>query len=388
MRFFIYFIVFFLTAQNLAANPLIVFCLDNLKSSDLDKCKFLTDLKQKGISSPGLEPVFPVKSFPNLITISTGLYPVNHGIIANNFKDFHLGEYYSISDTSITKNPDWYHGRLIWEWAKQFGKITAGFNWPATNLNSYKRKADISVNSEDSTLSDFVISMVSGETFSKADIVLIYLNNQEIFNYKENSKEYNKILVYYDDIIKNTFQNLNVAGINDFNYMVLSTGGLEDISNGDLISIENELNSSKNLIVQNYGSFMILDGNQNEIDIISKKLKTRNGISTYLKPNYPDEFNYQNSPLTGKALVIADPGNLIINESMEQSNLPIKNANGYLPRDLNMHGVFIAGGADIKSLKTGTIKTIDIFALMCELLKVPLPNNIDSKPERINFILK
>jgi hypothetical protein len=362
--------------------------LDNFKSSDLNNCEFLSKLQREGVSSPGLEPVFPVKSFPNLLSISTGLFPTNHGIVANNFKDYHLGEYYSISDTSITKNPDWYKGRLIWEWAKQHGKITAGFNWPATNLNSYKRSADISVNAKDSTLSDFVISMLSGETFSKADLILIYLNNEEIFNYNENSEEYNKILNNYDNKIKEIFEDLNNSAINNFNYLILSTGGLEDITKGNLISIENELNSSQNIIVQNYGSFMILDGDTSEIELITTKLGLRNGINTYLKPHYPFDLNFHNSPLTGKALVLADPGNLIINESMEQSNLPIKNANGYLPSNLNMHGIFIAGGPDIKALKTGTIKTIDVYALMCKLLKVPIPNNIDSNPVRINFILK
>lgn len=388
MRFISIIITILFLANYLFSKPLIVICIDSFSSQELSKCNYLQNLALDGVSSPGLEPVFPVKSFPNLLTISTGLFPENHGIIANHFKDYHLVQSFSIEDTNTTKDPDWYYGRTIWGWAKQHGKITAGFNWPATNLESYKKSADISVYGEDSVASDFTLSMLSGETFSKADLILIYLKNDGLFNYKINSDNYNNILKNYENIIKNIFNNLENNNIYNFNYLIISNGGLKDIDDGELISIENELNSSKKLIIQNYGSFMIIDGNENEIVNITGKLGLRSGISTYLKPNYPDNLHFNNSPLTGKALIIADSGNLIINKSIDQSNLPIKNANGYLPTNLAMHGIFIAGGPDVKRLKTGTIKSIDVFALMCELLELPIPNNIDSKPERINFILK
>ncbi|MDC1068598.1 alkaline phosphatase family protein [Candidatus Kapabacteria bacterium] len=388
MAFIPLYIIILLSTSLFATTPLIVICLDNVKSSQLSKCEFMSQLALKGVDSPGLEPVFPVKSFPNIISLSTGLYPINHGIIANNFKDFNLGEGFSISDSSTTQNPDWFYGRFIWEWAKQNGRITAGFNWPASNVKSYKRRADISVFANDSSVSDFVLTTLSGETLSNADLIMIYLKNDKLLNYQENTEQFDNLILDYDKKVKDIFTNLYNNDIINFNYLIVSNGGTQDITNGNLISIENELSSFKDIIIQNYGSFLILEGKPKSIKSLGARLGLRDGIKTYLKPNYPKELNYNNSPLTGSALIIADLENLIINKNFDQSSLPIKNANGYLPSNLSMHGIFLAGGPDIKCLKTGTMKIIDLYPLMCDLLDIPLLNNIDSKPERIDFILK
>ena len=47
-----------------------------------------------GSKSKALIPVFPTKTFPNHISIVTGLYPENHGIIANRMYDPIFDEYY------------------------------------------------------------------------------------------------------------------------------------------------------------------------------------------------------------------------------------------------------------------------------------------------------
>ncbi len=44
-------------------------------------------LIKTGVRAKSLTPCFPTKTFPNHYTIVTGLYPQNHGIIANNMYD-------------------------------------------------------------------------------------------------------------------------------------------------------------------------------------------------------------------------------------------------------------------------------------------------------------
>ena len=55
-------------------------------------------LAENGVSSESYIPVFPSKTFPNHLSIVTGCYPENHGIISNSMYDeewdaeYYIGE--------------------------------------------------------------------------------------------------------------------------------------------------------------------------------------------------------------------------------------------------------------------------------------------------------
>ncbi|MBK6679553.1 MAG: hypothetical protein IPG53_05745 [Ignavibacteriales bacterium] len=54
-----------------------------------------------------------------------------------------------------------------------------------------------------------------------------------------------------------------------------------------------------------------------------------------------------------------------------------------------MHGYFVAMGPSFrKNYKTGTLRNIDIYPLLCEIFDIPVRNGIDGNGERIRFILK
>ena len=45
----------------------------------------LSKIKEEGVSALSFQPAFPSKTFPNHMSIITGMYPENHGIISNSF---------------------------------------------------------------------------------------------------------------------------------------------------------------------------------------------------------------------------------------------------------------------------------------------------------------
>ena len=97
-------------------------------------------IKKNGVHALSLKPCFPSKTFPNHFSIITGMYPQNHGIIANNFLDPITGKLYKVGDTTEVRNPKWYKGEAIWETAKRQGVITASYFWPGSEVNlEYRR---------------------------------------------------------------------------------------------------------------------------------------------------------------------------------------------------------------------------------------------------------
>jgi predicted AlkP superfamily pyrophosphatase or phosphodiesterase len=70
--------------------------LDNLPDGKIANFKYFM---KNGVKAKFIRNVFPSSTFPNHVSIASGLYPESHGIVSNNFWDpylqdvFRLGNY-------------------------------------------------------------------------------------------------------------------------------------------------------------------------------------------------------------------------------------------------------------------------------------------------------
>ena len=103
-----------------------------------DHAQHLLQLAHDGVWAPhGMLPSYPSLTFPNHLSIITGLYPEHHGIVANSFRDEQrqaLGKsaIYSIRDTSAVTDGSWYSGVPLWSLAEAQGMRTACLFWPGS----------------------------------------------------------------------------------------------------------------------------------------------------------------------------------------------------------------------------------------------------------------
>ena len=110
----------------------------------------------------------------------------------------------------------------------------------------------------------------------------------------------------------------------------------------------------------------------------------------YLKNEVPDYFHFSNHPLISPIVVIANRG-----WSLKKGELKAvvygtvsKGNHGYDNFFLDMHGIFFAMGPAFKSgYRTGMLQNIDIYPLLCKIMKIFPRQNIDGKLERIGFIM-
>ena len=110
-------------------NKLVVFMLDALCTSDLDKMKELDNFKyllDNGSLVKHLEPVYPSLTYPCHVSILTGTTPGSHKIVHNIILD--------IEDN----NAPWYNqysdieDETIFDVANKYGLECASFTWPVT----------------------------------------------------------------------------------------------------------------------------------------------------------------------------------------------------------------------------------------------------------------
>uniref|UniRef100_A0A7N9ASF0 Ectonucleotide pyrophosphatase/phosphodiesterase 2 n=1 Tax=Mastacembelus armatus TaxID=205130 RepID=A0A7N9ASF0_9TELE len=74
-----------------ARSPLIVLSVDGFRASYMKRGNTvipnIEKLRTCGTHAPYMRPVYPTKTFPNLYSLATGLYPESHGIVGNSMYD-------------------------------------------------------------------------------------------------------------------------------------------------------------------------------------------------------------------------------------------------------------------------------------------------------------
>ncbi|XP_028298648.1 ectonucleotide pyrophosphatase/phosphodiesterase family member 2-like isoform X1 [Gouania willdenowi] len=113
--------------------PLIMLSVDGFRASYLKKgpavIPHIHKLRTCGTSSPYMRPVYPSKTFPNLYTLATGLYPESHGIVGNTMHDPVFNATFSLR-TREKLNHRWWAGQPIWITAEKQGVKAGTFFWP------------------------------------------------------------------------------------------------------------------------------------------------------------------------------------------------------------------------------------------------------------------
>lgn len=352
-------------------------------------------LEENGVRSLSLRPVFPTKTFPNHISIVTGLYPENHGIILNSFKNPFSGELYRIGDTSAVRDPKWYSAEFIWETANKQGIITASHFWPGSELRikskrpTYYKKYDH--NLPYAVRVKTVLNWLKLPQKKRPHFITLYFHETDSqgHDFGPNSEQTNNAIKVLDQQIGDLIKGIKNIGLKDsINIIVVSDHGMSEISPDRIINVEKLLDGKK---CEFWGSGPIMMINPLEDGVLKKLKSKKHHFYAYRKNNIPAFYHFTKNVLISPIVLIAEPGySLITNRGEKRGSYTKDGGNhGYEKDLLDMHGIFIASGPAFKSsYRTGTLWNIDIYPLICEILGIIPTGPIDGKLERIEFILK
>jgi predicted AlkP superfamily pyrophosphatase or phosphodiesterase len=355
-------------------------------------------IREKGVNALSLKPCFPTKTFPNHYTIVTGLYPENHGIIANSFIDPVTNEIYKIGDTNAVRNPKWYKGEAIWETAKRQGVITASYFWPGSELNLKYRRPDYFEKYEHLRAYDKrvegVLDWLKLPNDRGPKFITLYFDAADTYGHRfgTNSLELNESIVRLDSLIGKLFEGLKQINLFDStNIIIVSDHGMSDVSGDRIINVE-EILEGYTQTLWDYGPVMYVFPDKHESDKIYNKLKSEeSNFKVYRRYETPEYYHFSNSAMIPEIILIADPGwSLMTNKDINRyGNMSSGGQHGYDNNHIDMHRIFYAIGPDFKTGYTcGTINNIDIYPLLAKILRIFPNNNIDGKLERIEFLLK
>jgi len=353
----------------------------------------LNGLASEGVKAGKLIPSFPTVTFPNHYTIATGLYPDHHGLVNNSFPAPDLGLYYRMGDRTAVENPAFYGGEPIWITAMNQGIISASFFWVGSEAPvkgkhpTYWKKYDESITYEERI--DTVFKWLSYPAEKRPGLVTLYFDEPDATSHDFGpvSKETGKVVERLDSLIGILRLKLSALPFADrINLIVLSDHGMEQISPDRYINIRSVV--PQRMIGSMFGGNPVYTMNavEGKTDSVLYYLNRVKGLKAYKKADVPSRLHYGTHPRIQDIVIIAD-SSWSIGTRPDGSSYS-GGAHGYDNANSDMHAIFYAAGpAFKKDYSFDQLNNIDIYNLICRILKIkPAPN--DGNPDHIRKLLR
>ncbi|HKI79898.1 MAG TPA: alkaline phosphatase family protein [Ignavibacteriaceae bacterium] len=355
-------------------------------------------MKEHGASAISLRPDFPSKTFPNHYSIVTGMYPENHGLIANSFINPFTHEKYKNSDPNSSTDGKWYLGEALWETAKRNGIKTASYFWPGSELKLDYRRPDYFEHYEQDRPYDKriqgVIDWLQLPEKVRPHFVTLYFDTTDLagHDFGPESQKINNAIMYADSALGKLFEKLHEINMFDkVNIILVSDHGMTSVSNKRVVNVEEILKNYK-ITYQENGPFMLIQPEKSKVEEVYEKLKQNdNQFRVFKRKEIPACYHYSDNPFISDIVLFADLGwSLVDNRSAKWMEKVDEGGNhGFDNFTLDMNGIFYAIGPAFKEgYRTGTVNNIDIYPLMCKIFDITPRSNIDGNFENIEFLLK
>jgi len=390
-----------------AKSTVILLSVDGFSYSYLQKYqpKNLLSFAKTGVNTR-LLPVYPSKTFPNHLSIITGSYPVNHGIIHNRFYHPKLAQQYSLG--AGKKNKNWLTATPFWSVAENNGIKSAVYFWPESESIGYTKPSyNIPYNKSTSNRKrvDKLISWLKLPFDQRPNFIASYFSTIDSagHHYGFDSPELISAIHNFDKLFGYFIEKINSEIDQPVNIILVSDHGMVPITQEAKIPTNLVLDNVKDrfkdleIIYNDTQLFLYFDkskvlnnvGISIEDQLQSNKLENGKPYNIYTKGNYPEHWQF-NSDLE----IIPD----IIIEAQAPSIFSWKKiltefdgaTHGFDPTtDSRLQGIFMASGPNIKKgRELEPFKNIHVFPFMNALLGFKENNEIDGQLSVLKSIIK
>lgn len=356
----------------------------------------LEKIRQEGVSAISLRPAFPSKTFPNHLSLITGMYPENHGIISNYFINPFSNLKYGMNDTASIRDGRWYLGEAFWETAERNGIKTASYFWPGSEIHiSYRHPTFFEYYDHNRTYQQKikgVIDWLKLPIEKRPHFITLYFHETDTYGHDHgtDSPEINYAIKFLDEVAGYLFNQLTeIKMIDSVNVIFVSDHGMTNISKEKSINIEKML-EQYNCKFEDDGPLMQIEPPADKrLEVYNVLKKNEKHYTVYLKEEMPEYYHFSSNPFIFSIIVVADLGWSLIGNKKSGWLNRTKGNHGYDNNQMEMHGIFLAIGPQFKQhYQTGTLWNIDLYPLLCKIFNISPRSNIDGKFERIGFILK
>ncbi|WP_196891475.1 alkaline phosphatase family protein [Aureivirga marina] len=351
----------------------------------------------EGLKAENLVPVFPSKTFPNHLSLVTGLHPENHGIIMNTFYN-EEGDKYSISSDAV-KDAKWYQGEPIWVTAEKQNVKTATYFWPGSEAPIQGVRPSIwkpyNGNIANTTRVDTALNWLDLPEAERPQFISLYFSivDSAGHRYGPVSDEVKNTIGHIDFLLGRLYDGIKNHDLaENIQLIIVSDHGMAQLSRDKMVFYDDYIDENEVSFNGNYspvGTITVNDSSK-KMEIYNQLKDVNPHMKVYLKEEVPAELHYSNHPFIADIITVAESGwSMTTRDFFEDRPYSFTGGtHGYDPFDgEDMHGIFIVNGSKFKKEIIPSYNTVDLYELMCSILEIEPANN-DGNQEKALQILK
>lgn len=355
---------------------LILISIDGFRFDYLDRfpSPALQRIAANGIRAESLRPVWPTLTFPNHYSIATGLYPAEHGIIANDFMNEQRDGWYHYKERGTVQDGRWYHGEPIWVAAERAGIGSAAFYFVGTEAPvdgispSDWRPFDASVPGD--VRIEQALAWLELPAELRPHVITLYFEHVDATShyYGPATPQTVAAIRRVDHWIGELLDGIDASPLaGRITVAVVSDHG-QGVYRKDEPLILSDFMSLDNMEIIDSGPVSLLylaDRSPQQTRTIRDAINARwQHGRAWLPQDAPAAWHIENSPQMADIVLQAEPGYAVLSHRDRLGKMN-KGDHGWAPESRDMHGIFLASGPGLPQGQTiGTIDAVDIYPLL------------------------
>ncbi|XP_030606550.1 autotaxin isoform X2 [Archocentrus centrarchus] len=357
--------------------PLIMLSVDGFRASYMKRgntvIPHIEKLRTCGTHAPYMRPVYPTKTFPNLYSLATGLFPESHGIVGNSMYDPGFDATFTLRGREKL-NHRWWGGQPIWITALRQGVKAATFFWP------------IAI-----PLERRILTMLQWLHLPEGERPYIYAMHSEqpdTYGHKMGpmSTDLNSSLRMIDRIVGQLMDGLKQMKLHRcVNIILVGDHGMEEAHCDRTEFLSNYMTNVDDIILVPGALGRIRSRQPNNIKYDPKAVvanltckKVDQHFKPYLKQHLPKRLHYANNQRIEDVHLLVDRKWHVARKVPEgRRHCGFAGDHGYDNKINSMQTVFVGYGPTFKfKTKVPAFENIELYNVMCDLLGLkPAPNN-------------
>jgi predicted AlkP superfamily pyrophosphatase or phosphodiesterase len=330
--------------------------------------------KHGAISPDGMIPAYPSLTFPNHLTLVTGLYPEHHGIVANSFYDPDRKERYSFNDPKTVTDGSWYGGVPLWSLAERQGMRSASFFWPGSEAEiagerpSYYLKFDDKV--DDEMRITQVLDWLKLPDAKRPHFVALYYSDVDHSGHQfgPESPQTKAAVKHVDDLIGKLEAGLEATHL-PVDLIIVSDHGMQRVADG-WITLDKFVDLTN---FETTGGQLYPKSEEDAAKAYQKLKAASADFFVYRRKDVPASLHFDSNPREGDPIVVANgPYAIRLHGPLpgQQDKLPTLGAHGYDPgKIVSMRAIFLAEGPDIKpGVMLQPFENVNVYPFVAHIL--------------------
>ncbi len=362
------------TSEATPDDPIVIMIsMDGLRPLDLQKpgLSTLARLVREGASAEHMTPVFPSNTFPNHVSLVTGVLPEAHGIVSNVFKDPERGKF------SYENDPTWLEAEPLWSFLARAGLPSAAYHWVGSEglwkngLGPDHWKPYQSGISEQKKV-DQILDWLDLPAGQQPRLMTVWFRGADASGHRHgpDSSQTLSSLRVQDRALEQL-----VAGIEKRGLWPRTT--LLIVSDHGMVEVDVAVDVGKRLkqagvqaTLRGAGGFTIIETDEAQrakAESVVREL----GMELIWRPGVTrapiDNVRF------GSGVIVAPTGTSIV-RSTSLRGKAMKGAHGYWPDAPEMGAVFIAFGRGVSpGQRIGIVSNLDVMPTILQLLQLEVP---------------